>query len=82
MKRMIILCDGTGQSANRGETSVSTNVNRFVHALETNAHNEQRPTQLIFYQSGIGTDDIGRWNSGVLGPMSSAYRRRTLFAPC
>jgi uncharacterized protein (DUF2235 family) len=77
MKRMIILCNGTGQSADRGETSVSTNVNRFVHALD----NEQRPTQLIFYQSGIGTDDIGRWTSGILGALSSAYRR-TLFAPC
>jgi uncharacterized protein (DUF2235 family) len=57
MKRIIILCDGTGQSANRGESSVSSNVNRFAHALDNNGPVQQ----LVFYQSGVGTQDLGSW---------------------
>jgi uncharacterized protein (DUF2235 family) len=68
MKRIIILCDGTGQSASRGEYSVSTNVNRFSHALS----NDGPVQQLIFYQSGIGTQDLGLLTKNV----SSAYLPR------
>jgi uncharacterized protein (DUF2235 family) len=59
MKRIIILCDGTNQSACRGQESVSTNVNRFGHALS----NRSPRQQLVFYQSGIGTQDLGSWST-------------------
>jgi hypothetical protein len=63
MKRIIVLCDGTGQSASRGAESVSTNVNRIGHALK----NRGPVQQLVFYQSGIGTEDLGQWSKAMAG---------------
>jgi hypothetical protein len=70
MKRIVILCDGTGQSASRGEYSVSTNVNRFSHALS----NDGPVQQLIFYQSGIGTQDLSSWTKNVTSACISRLR--------
>lgn len=55
MKRIIVACDGTGQSANRGDYSVSTNINRICHALKIDGPVQQ----LVYYQSGIGTSNYG-----------------------
>jgi uncharacterized protein (DUF2235 family) len=57
-KRIIILCDGTGQSSARGAHSVHTNVTRFGQALR----HDGGVQQLIFYQSGIGTQDLDKWS--------------------
>jgi uncharacterized protein (DUF2235 family) len=57
-KRIILLCDGTGQSCSRGEHSVHTNVTRFGQALRHDGGMQQ----LIFYQSGIGTQDLDMWS--------------------
>ena len=58
MKRIIILCDGTGQSASRGELAVPTNVHRFGHAV-LNDPKKSGAEQVVFYQSGVGTADLG-----------------------
>lgn len=58
MKRIIVLCDGTGQSASRGELAVPTNVHRFGQAL-LNDPQKIGTDQVVFYQSGVGTADLG-----------------------
>ncbi|KAH9836798.1 uncharacterized protein C8Q71DRAFT_708144 [Rhodofomes roseus] len=58
MKRIIVACDGTNQSASRGDMTVSTNVNRFTHAM-LNDSKKAGVEQIVFYQSGIGTADLG-----------------------
>lgn len=64
MKRIIIAFDGTGQSASRGEWSVSTNVNRLCHAL---LNSPDLPVQqLVFYVSGVGTQDLGLGGVGTV----------------
>ncbi|KIK54083.1 hypothetical protein GYMLUDRAFT_1024368 [Collybiopsis luxurians FD-317 M1] len=63
MKRIIVACDGTGQSLSRGEYSGSTNVNRLCHALSNSSDTIQ---QIVFYQSGIGTEDLGWGDVGAL----------------
>lgn len=62
MKRIIVACDGTGQSASRGDWAVSTNVNRFCHALLNSPTSPIQ--QIVFYQSGIGTQDLGMGGMG------------------
>ncbi|KAF9465791.1 hypothetical protein BDZ94DRAFT_305413 [Collybia nuda] len=61
-RRMVIACDGTGQSASR-EIKPTTNVIRFCHALSTDfsstSHRDIPAQQMIFYQSGIGTAASG-----------------------
>ncbi|KIK54067.1 hypothetical protein GYMLUDRAFT_249828 [Collybiopsis luxurians FD-317 M1] len=63
MKRIIVACDGTGQSSSRGKYSVSTNVNRLCHALSNSPDIVQ---QVVFYQSGIGTEDLGWGGVGAV----------------
>lgn len=56
MKRIIVACDGTGHSASRDAWSAATNVNRICHAL---LNSTTAPVQqIVFYQSGIGTQDL------------------------
>ncbi|KZT67903.1 hypothetical protein DAEQUDRAFT_728392 [Daedalea quercina L-15889] len=66
MKRIIVACDGTGQSASRGDLSVSTNVNRLGHAL-LNDTEKTGVEQIVFYQSGVGTEDLGTAGNLVQG---------------
>jgi uncharacterized protein (DUF2235 family) len=69
MRRIIIACDGTGQSASRGAATTSTNVNRFCHALATDfkstPDNDIPAQQLVFYQSGVGTTAGGKIHGAV-----------------
>jgi uncharacterized protein (DUF2235 family) len=61
MKRIIIACDGTCQSSNRGDNSIPTNVTRLCRALS----NTSAVQQIVFYQSGVGTQDLGvGWGLG------------------
>ena len=57
MKRIIIACDGTGQSANHGDDKFPTNVSRFCDALSNSS--STGPLQIILYQSGVGSQDVG-----------------------
>jgi uncharacterized protein (DUF2235 family) len=60
-RRIIIACDGTGQSASRGVNSIPTNVTRLCRALT----NSPEAPQIVFYQSGVGTEDLG-WGMGTV----------------
>ena len=62
-RRIIVACDGTGQSSTRGEAAVSTNVNRICHSLSENSELEQ----IVYYQSGVGTGSLGRVYHAVAG---------------
>ena len=57
MKRIIVACDGTGQSSSHGDYKIPTNVARFCDALSNNSSTE--PQQMVFYQSGVGSQDLG-----------------------
>ena len=61
-KRLIVCCDGTGQSATDGSPAVPTNVTRFARALMTSLivppyldDPAQEIPQIVLYQTGIGT---------------------------
>jgi uncharacterized protein (DUF2235 family) len=61
-RRIVIACDGTGQSTNRGGgASIATNVTRFCDALS----NSGDVQQIVYYQSGVGTQDLGAWGKLV-----------------
>ena len=57
MKRIIIACDGTGQSAHHGDYKIPSNVARFCNALSNSS--STKPQQIVFYQSGVGSQDLG-----------------------
>ena len=57
MKRIIVACDGTDQSANHGNDNFPTNVARFCDALSNSSSTE--PQQSVIYQSGVGSQDVG-----------------------
>jgi len=63
-KRLIVGCDGTGQSSMRGPAAIPTNVTRLCSALQGSA------TQIIFYQSGVGTATIGEMYTTVASKYS------------
>ena len=68
-KRLIVCCDGTGQSATDGASAVPTNITRFARALKTGNFTTPTPNpqpgervepiyeipQIVLYQTGIGT---------------------------
>jgi uncharacterized protein (DUF2235 family) len=68
-KRLIVCCDGTGQSATDGVSAVPTNITRFARALKTGNFTTPTPNpqpgekvepiyeipQIVLYQTGIGT---------------------------
>ena len=62
MKRIIIACDGTGQSSHHGDYKIPSNVARFCSALSNDSF--ASPQQIVFYQSGVGSQDLGLglWN--------------------
>lgn len=74
-KRLIVCCDGTGQSSSHGEATVPTNVTRLCRALETSEFItfKQHPVevqQVILYQTGIGTDSVTSVSGVVAGKLS------------
>ena len=59
MKRIIIACDGTGQSSHNGDYQIPSNVARFCAALSNSGSSSTEPQQIVFYQSGVGSQDLG-----------------------
>lgn len=58
MKRLIVLCDGTGQSSYRGEGSFPSNVKTLGDCLAqtyTIPGDDDNHPQVVYYQSGVGT---------------------------
>lgn len=62
MKRLIVLCDGTGQSSYRGsDGQYPTNVKNFSDCLAqtyTVGDSPEEHPQIIYYQSGVGTSTV------------------------
>ena len=67
MKRLVVLCDGTGQSTHRGpESAFPTNVKTFGDCLaQTDSKTGQPVPQIIYYQSGVGTSEA-TWATDTL----------------
>ncbi|KAK6349348.1 hypothetical protein TWF730_010096 [Orbilia blumenaviensis] len=72
-KRIIILCDGTSQSAVSGKKSSPSNVARLARSLNTTAIDKDDPNkewlQIVWYDSGVATTSgkVGKVVEGVLG---------------
>lgn len=60
-KRLIICCDGTWQASDKPDATrcVESNVTRMCRAVKEVAHTGQSEIQqVVYYQSGIGTDTM------------------------
>ncbi|KAK6337063.1 hypothetical protein TWF718_009849 [Orbilia javanica] len=72
-KRIIILCDGTSQSAVSGKKSSPSNIARLARSIRSTARDEKDPSktwvQLVWYDSGVGTTSswVGKKIESTLG---------------
>ena len=83
-KRIIICCDGTWQASDRpsgkdGKSSnVVSNVTNMCRALaKEDSVNGDGIQQVVYYQSGVGTDTITALSAGLAGKLLSHLNRRT-----
>lgn len=60
-KKIIICCDGTWQSSVSAQLNVPSNVTRLARRFACSGTDEDGETynQVVFYDSGVGTGDIG-----------------------
>jgi len=82
-KRLIICCDGTWQSSVTGQKNVPSNVTRLARAFAREGKDEtgQVWQQIVYYDAGIGTGDIrkfekdrqGGFGHGFVGNVIEAY---------
>jgi len=75
MKRLIVLCDGTGQSSYRGEGSFPTNVKTLGDCLAQTylvPGDDDKHPQVIYYQSGVGTSSTSL--QGLAGKRKSHHQ--------
>jgi uncharacterized protein (DUF2235 family) len=65
-KRLVVCCDGTWNDSDNG--TGYTNVSRLAWAIKP-VDDRSRTTQIVFYQSGVGTDGdlTSRLGGGALG---------------
>lgn len=73
-KRLIICCDGTWQASDRPSTkdgaNVTSNVTKFCRAIAkstTRPDGRGKVQQVVFYQSGIGTDTVTKFSGTIAG---------------
>ncbi|CAG8023640.1 unnamed protein product [Penicillium olsonii] len=59
-KRIILCCDGSGQSAVSGEASIPSNVTRLCRAINSVAATDRTWQQVVWYDSGVGTNSAGQ----------------------
>ncbi|KAJ5676887.1 uncharacterized protein N7477_002520 [Penicillium maclennaniae] len=77
-KRIIICCDGSGQSAVSGEESIPSNVTRLCRAINSVGidNDDHLPwQQVVWYDSGVGTNSNGHVSAGkdLEGNVIEAY---------
>ncbi|KAK6527265.1 hypothetical protein TWF281_010453 [Arthrobotrys megalospora] len=83
-KRIVILCDGTSQSAVSGKKSSPSNIARLARSLFPTAPNNEDPRkdwiQVVWYDSGVGTTSgkvgkavEGAFGNGLEGNVIEAY---------
>lgn len=82
-KRLIICCDGTWQASDRPSAepnaNVESNVTKFCRALSKSierADGGGKVQQVVFYQSGIGTDTLTKVSENIAGEFSPVEFRR------
>lgn len=76
MKRLIVGCDGTWQSADTGLADDSSNVTNLCRALEyhTSSKAEASIQQIVLYQPGVGTGDLTPLQHAVSGGQYFPYK--------
>ncbi|CAG7850077.1 SubName: Full=Uncharacterized protein {ECO:0000313/EMBL:CCA75651.1} [Serendipita indica DSM 11827] len=86
-KRLIVCCDGTGQSSTSGMSAVPTNVTRLARAIDTSFQIGKTETesaseipQIVLYQTGIGTEEVSIIGSGLSGAFGYGVDRHILEA--
>jgi uncharacterized protein (DUF2235 family) len=64
-KRIVVCCDGTWYASDKGGNNLPSNVARMSRALkkvgvvEYGPDKGQNRAQVVYYQSGIGTGNLG-----------------------
>lgn len=64
-KRIIVCCDGTWYASDKGGNNLPSNVTRMSRALkkvgvvEHGKDKGQPRAQVVYYQSGVGTGNLG-----------------------
>ncbi|KIM30358.1 hypothetical protein M408DRAFT_328361 [Serendipita vermifera MAFF 305830] len=95
-KRLIVCCDGTGQSSSTGRAEVPTNVSRLVQALKTShirpKHTEsgtlkidrgvEEVPQIVLYQTGIGATGVTKFSKGLASAFGIGVDEHILEAYC
>src|SRR5947209_6498206 len=71
IKRLIVCCDGTWKSSDRGHPDYPSNITRLTRAINCVSTREGlNIQQIVYYQSGLGTGDqskVGKLTSGDVG---------------
>lgn len=82
-KRLIVCCDGTWYASDKGADNLPSNValiSRTV-AKEGTSKDGKRVPQVVYYQSGVGTGNLGwvdkRWQGmptqAITRPVNTAH---------
>lgn len=71
MKRLVFCFDGTW---NRIVAGYPTNVSRIAHAVKTDSSDANGNTvkQVVYYDEGVGTHDLGKWIGRIANKISGA----------
>jgi uncharacterized protein (DUF2235 family) len=82
-KRLIVCCDGTWQASDKPDAgaNVESNVTRMCRAISEGKDRKSRGeiTQVVYYQSGIGTDIISSLGAKFAGEFDiSSYKLMTI----
>lgn len=74
-KRIIICCDGTWQTSTTSETNVPSNVTRLARYLLKAGRDQdnQEWQQLVYYDAGIGTGVVSKFETGLEGGTGSGF---------
>lgn len=81
-KNLIVCCDGTGQSSSNGVATVPTNVTRLARAFDTSMeiNSTSKVPQIVLYQTGIGTEEMSGFGTGLSSAFGYGLDRHILEA--
>lgn len=73
-KRIIVCCDGTWYSADKGDDNLPSNVARFSRMLARQGKDKDNNPieQVVYYQTGVGTGALSIMDSVTQG-INSIY---------
>lgn len=73
MKRLIVCCDGTWYSADKGLDNIPSNVAQISRMIApsgfttTDKNTRERVDQIVYYQTGVGSGPMGKIDSAWQG---------------